>query len=56
MRQADITEKIDSMIPAELLAKYRHLSYGEMAEIDELENWKSELLQAESDWFECEDA
>lgn len=56
MKQADIMERIESLIPADILARYTHLSYGEMAELPDLADWKYELLHAESDWFECADA
>jgi hypothetical protein len=49
-----IESSIETVIPAELWAKYSHLSYAEMAEVQELEPWADELLQAEADWFEAD--
>lgn len=53
--QTEIFEKMEALIPADLWAKYNHLSFGEMAEVEELEEWADELNQAESDWFEAEE-
>lgn len=52
MSQTEITNWIESIIPADLMKEYAHLSYGEMAEVEELMEWKEQLLQAESEWFE----
>ena len=41
--QTETANWIESMIPADLLKKYGNLSYGEMAEVDELEEWKDQL-------------
>jgi len=54
--QNEIIEKMQNLIPVDLWGKYSHLSFGEMAEIDELEAYATELAQAESDWFDAEDA
>lgn len=56
MTQDEIYEEVEAMIPAELWEKYRHLSFGEMAELAELAEYADELRQAEEDWFEAEDA
>lgn len=47
--QSEIHEYIESIIPPVLWNKYKHLSFGEMAEQPELEDWQEELLQAEED-------
>lgn len=54
--QTEIFEQMQKLIPADLWAKYNHLSFGEMAAIDELADWTDELTQAEIDWFDAEDA
>jgi hypothetical protein len=54
--QNEIFEKMRNLIPADLWKKYNHLSFGEMAEIEELEDYADALRQAEDDWFEAEDA
>ena len=54
--QSEVFAEIESAIPADLWEKYSHLSFGEMADIPELEEWRHELEQAEKDWFEAEDA
>jgi hypothetical protein len=53
--QSKIFEAMEDLIPADLWAKYAHLSFGEMAEVPELEEWADELRQAESDWFAADD-
>jgi hypothetical protein len=50
--QNDVFESVKAMIPADLWEKYSHLSFGEMAEVEELAEWADELRQAETDWFE----
>jgi hypothetical protein len=52
MSQTEIFERMEALIPADLWEKYKHLSFGEMAEVDELAEWADELRQAEKDWFE----
>ena len=54
--QSQIFEEIQEMIPENLWEKYSHLSFGEMAEEPELEEYAEELRQAEKDWFTAEDA
>ncbi len=54
--QAEIFEEMEDLIPAALWAEYKHLSFGEMAEVPELDGYADELRQAETDWFEAEDA
>jgi predicted HTH domain antitoxin len=53
MTQDEIFEGVEAMIPAELWEKYKHLSFGEMAEIAEMAEFADELRQAETDWFEA---
>jgi hypothetical protein len=54
MNTVQIESIIESIIPAELWAKYSHLSYAEMAEVQELEQWAKQLRKAEADWFEAD--
>lgn len=54
--QSEITQEIENEIPAELLEKYTHLSYGDMAELPEFEEFSSLLKRAERDWFSAPDA
>lgn len=54
--QSEVFAEIEALIPSEFWAKYVHLSFAEMAEVPELNEWREELLQAESDWIEAEDA
>jgi hypothetical protein len=56
MTQSEIFETIKSLIPSDMWEKYSHLSFGEMADIPELEEWSDALRQAERDWFEANDA
>jgi len=56
MYQADVYRKIAKLIPAALWVKHKHLTFAEMAEIDELEEWSRDLRKAEADWFAAEDA
>lgn len=53
--QDEIFTEIQEIIPADLWEKYNHLSFGEMAEVDELDEWADELRQAEKEWFETEE-
>lgn len=54
--QQQIFDRIKSLIPPVLWDKYRHLTFAEMAEINELSEWSDELRQAEKEWFEADDA
>ena len=45
-----IYRRIKKILPPDLLAKYDHLSYGEMAECPELAPWAEDLRQAEDEW------
>lgn len=54
--QSNVAARIEKIIPAELMNKFNHLSFAEMAEREEFAEWKKELLQAESDWFNAVDA
>ena len=49
--QNEIFTEIKEVIPADLWEKYNHLSFGEMAEVDELDEWADELRQAEKEWY-----
>ena len=53
--QNEIFTEIKEIIPANLWEKYNHLSFNEMAEVDELKEWADELRQAEKEWFETEE-
>lgn len=50
MTHAEIYQAIKGLIPAELLAKYDHLCYGEMADVPELAPWAGDLRWAEEEW------
>lgn len=54
--QTEIFDEMQALIPVALWEKYNHLSFAEMAEVEELEEWKDELLDAEKAWFDAEDA
>jgi len=49
--QDEIYTEIEELIPGDLWLKYNHLTFGEMARIDELQDWAEELAQAEEDWW-----
>lgn len=53
--QTEIFHDVRELIPATLCETYAHLSYGEMAEVDELAEWAEKLRLAESDWFKAEE-
>jgi hypothetical protein len=50
MTHAEIYQSIEPVIPKELLERYGHLTYGEMAEVPELSAWAPELRWAEEQW------
>ena len=50
MTYLEIYQIIKGLIPAELREKYDHLSYGEMAEVEELSQWAEGLRWAENQW------
>ena len=52
--QNDIYIEIEHQIPASLWDQYRHLSFGEMAEVPELAAWADALRTAEQRWWELE--
>lgn len=54
--QSEISAEIADIVPANLLAKFAHLSFGEMAEKRECEEFRAELLAAERAWFRAVDA
>jgi len=50
MTHAEIYSAIKNLVPQELLDKYDHLCYGEMAEVPELAPWAGDLRWAENEW------
>lgn len=54
--QAQITERFETEIPADLREMFPNLSYGEMATQPECAEYADLLLELENDWFEAEDA
>lgn len=50
MTHIEIFQTIEGLVPAELLRRYEHLCYGEMAEIPELTQWAADLRWAEDEW------
>jgi hypothetical protein len=52
--QNEIYASIENLIPADLWARYSHLSFGEMADVPELAEWADELREAEAEWFAAE--
>lgn len=50
MTHAEIYRTMQQLIPQELLDRYGHLCYGEMAEVPELARWAGDLLWAEEQW------
>jgi hypothetical protein len=55
MDQNVIYTKMQNLIPGDLWNKYSHLSFREMAGVDELEPWRDELNRAENDWFDSDE-
>jgi hypothetical protein len=51
MNSIEIANHLESIIPNEMLEKYEHLSYAEMAEVDDLAEWADELREAEKSWW-----
>lgn len=52
--QMQIFAEMEALIPVNLWAKYKHLSFGEMAEIPEMADYADDLRQAEADWHEAD--
>ena len=50
-RQAEIVATFEKEIPASLRERFSHLSYGEMAEQPECEDYADLLTRFESEWF-----
>ena len=50
MTYLEIYQIIKGLIPTELREKYDHLSYGEMAEVEELSQWAEGLRWAQVQW------
>lgn len=50
MTYLEIYQNVKRLIPPDLREKYDHLSYGEMAEVDELSQWAEGLRWAEVQW------
>jgi hypothetical protein len=53
--QKEIMDRIEKLIPSDLMEKYNDLSFIEMANVPELKKWKDELEQAETDWWYADD-
>ncbi len=49
--QTDIAEWIRSLLPSEIWDRYCHLTYAQMAQVHELEEYADELHEAEGDWY-----
>lgn len=49
--QSEVYDEIKRIIPASLWEKYSHLSFAEMAEVPELEDYASDLIKAENAWW-----
>ena len=50
MTYLEIYQNVKRLIPPNLREKYDHLSYGEMAEVEELSQWSEGLRWAEGQW------
>ena len=50
MTYLEIYQNVKRLIPPALREKYDHLSYGEMAEVEELSQWAEGLRWAEAQW------
>ena len=53
--QLEISEFIDNLIGKRLVDKYRHLTYREMADDPDLEDYREDLLWADQEWWRLED-
>lgn len=53
--QEEISDRVSKLIGEELNQKFSYLSYAEMADVPELEQYREELLRAEADWFAAEE-
>ena len=49
--QAEVYTDIEELIPGNLWIQYNHLTFGEMSCVPELEDYATELKQAEVDWW-----
>jgi len=54
--QLDAERRFEGIIPADLQEQFRHLSYAEMAERPECQDYADELRQLENDWWAAQDA
>jgi hypothetical protein len=50
MTHAEIYAAMRRLIPPELMEKYEHLSYADMADEEELAQWATALRWAEEKW------
>ena len=54
--QAEVAARYAALIPEAIRYKFRHLTYGGMAEMPECAEWADDLRQLEEDWFNAGDA
>ena len=50
--QSEVLDFVENMIPKEIRKKHFGYTFLEMAEIDDFEPWKEELIGLEAQWFE----
>lgn len=55
-KQGEIYENLRRRIPTDLWDKYSHLSFKDMAQVEELQQWSCELQQANDQWFDKEES
>ena len=53
--KAEISNEIESVIHAELLAKYSHLSFADIAKFPDLNKLDDELRPSETDWIAAQE-
>ena len=53
--QLEISEYIDNLIGMVLMDRYRGMTYLQMSEEPELEDYREDLLWAEQEWWRLED-
>ena len=53
--QLEISEFIDNLIGKRLADKFCHLTYREMADDPDLEDYREDLLWADQEWWRLED-
>ena len=54
--RAEILSELRLNVPEELMEKYEHLPFADMADQPELVFWKELLLQADADWRKLEES